>query len=246
MTKGKSTLIVIPARGGSKRLPRKNTLILAGKPLIVWSIESAISADLDGDIVVSSDDDEVLSIARRYSTQGVVCHRRPASLASDEASMASVLLDLLENQRQSGHFYETLVLLQPTSPLRHPSDISAAIARYVEFGKSSTVVSVCRVDHPTAWTGIIDSRGLLKGVDFSPTRSQSYVAEYRLNGAVYCVPVATLEEHGSLFSEQVISTIMPRDRSVDIDDENDFRLAQVLITASKMNKQRSIVKIRGS
>lgn len=221
----RSVLLVIPARGGSKRLPRKNLLDLAGKPLIAWSIEAAIEA-ASGDILVSSDDKEILSIARKYADQAVHAHCRPAQLAEDQTSMVSVLLDVLEYQRGRGYRYETLVLVQPTSPLRASCDIQTAVDRYLESGTGSTVVTVCGVEHPTAWTGTINEAGNLIGIDLSAKRSQDYEQEYRLNGAVYVVSTSTLEQNQSLFSDRLIPSIMPRDRSVDIDDQADFDLAE--------------------
>ena len=123
-------LVVIPARGGSKRLPRKNVLPLAGKPLICWTIEAAMEAKLNARIMVTSDDDEILAIARQYESQGVIAYKRPDELATDTASTADVLIDAVIAEQAADYDPKTLVLLQPTSPLRNAEDIRATLDVY--------------------------------------------------------------------------------------------------------------------
>src|SRR5690554_709385 len=174
-------LVVIPARGGSKRLPRKNVLPLAGKPLICWTIEAALEAKLNARIMVTSDDEEILAIARQYQGQGVIAYKRPDELATDTASTADVLIDAVEAEQAADHDPKTLVLLQPTSPLRNAEDIRAALEVYRDGGCEDTVVTVCEVDHPTAWVGSVTSDSLFIGVSATSKRSQDYEKEYRLN-----------------------------------------------------------------
>src|SRR5690606_21451473 len=119
-------LIVIPARGGSKRLPRKNVLLLGGNPLISWTIEAALKAKLSDRILVSSDDEGILAISRRYAKYGIISHRRCASLATDTARSVDVVNDAILSQKQLGFNTDTIILLQPTSPLRKAEDIKAA------------------------------------------------------------------------------------------------------------------------
>ena len=160
-------LIVIPARGGSKRLPRKNVLPLAGKPLICWSIEAALQTGLKARILVTSEDEEILTIAGRYADQAVVAHRRPDALATDTATTADTLIEAVESEQKEGRAPDALILLQPTSPLRTASDILAAVSTFQEGGCEDTVVSVCEVDHPTAWVGVIGDEALFRGADLS-------------------------------------------------------------------------------
>lgn len=223
-------LVVIPARGGSKRLPRKNVLPLAGKPLICWTIEAALEAKLNARIMVTSDDEEILAIARQYESQGVTAYKRPDELATDTASSADVLIDAVDAEQAAGHDPKTLVLLQPTSPLRNAEDIRAALDIYREGGCEDTVVTVCEVDHPTAWVGTIAEGSRLEGVDLSGKRSQDYRREYRLNGAVYVLLTSCLLNSGSLFTESLRGLVMPRPRSWDIDDSFDFHLCESLIS----------------
>lgn len=223
-------LFVIPARGGSKRLPRKNVLPLAGKPLICWTIEAALEAKLDARIMVTSDDEEIIAIARQYKSQGVISYKRPDELATDTASTADVLIDAVQAERSAGYSPQTIVLLQPTSPLRNAKHILAALDVYWEGGCEDTVVTVCEVDHPTAWVGTIGADTRLLGIDLSGRRSQDYSQEYRLNGAVYVSSVINLLSTGKLLTDHLRVSVMPRARSMDIDEELDFRICECLFS----------------
>lgn len=222
-------LVVIPARGGSKRLSRKNVLPLAGKPLICWTIEAAIDAKLNARILVSSDDDEILSIATQYQVDGVIAYKRPEKLASDTASTIDVVKDACLFMLATGFQPETIILLQPTSPLRNSDDIQGAINLYYQNNNKDTVVSVCEVEHPSAWTGTLAENYRINGIDFSGKRSQEYAQEYRLNGAIYVADYNYLESAGTLFTDSVCAYVMPKDRSVDIDDNFGFNLARLCI-----------------
>ncbi len=223
------TLVIIPARGGSKRLPRKNVLRLGGKPLICWTIEAVLEAKLNARIMVTSEDEEILAIARQYETQGIMLHRRTAALATDEVATIDVILNVIEAQEIGGVSVKTVILLQPTSPLRTARDIQDAIALYYAGCEQKTVVSVCEVDHPTAWVGTLNSIGELQRVDFSGKRSQDYQKEYRLNGAVYVAPVDVLKKKKTLFTQDVMTVVMPRYRSWDVDDFMDFKICEVIV-----------------
>lgn len=224
-----STLVVIPARGGSKRLPRKNVLSLGGKPLIAWTIEAAIDACRGARILVSSDDDEILAISAGFQSRGVISHRRNPELATDTATTADVLIDAVNAERAIGYNPEVIILLQPTSPLRAPEDITNAVMLFDERAKADTVVSVCEVDHPTAWIGKVDCNSRLRGLDLSAARSQDHGKEYRLNGAVYVVSVSNLLATGSLFTDSLFASVMPRERSLDIDNEIDFHMCECFL-----------------
>jgi len=226
-------LVVIPARGGSKRLPRKNVLPLAGKPLICWTIEAALEAKLNTRIMVTSDDEEILAIARQYQSQGVIAYKRPDELATDTASTADVLIDAVKAEQAAGHDPKTLVLLQPTSPLRNAEDIRAALDVYREGGCEDTVVTVCEVDHPTAWVGTIGEGARLEGIDLSGKRSQDYRKEYRLNGAVYVARTDGLVNSGWLFTERLCASEMPRAHSVDVDEFLDLRVCEATLSNQK-------------
>lgn len=222
-------LIVIPARGGSNRLPRKNVLPLAGKPLICWTIEAALQTGLKARILVTSEDEEILNIASRYADQGVIAHKRPEALATDTATTADALIEAIEFEEKAGRTPGAVILLQPTSPLRIANDVLAAVNTFQEAGCMDTVVSVCEVDHPTAWIGVIEEGHRLSGIDLLAKRSQDYEKEYRLNGAVYITRTDVLLMKHSLFTDSLRASLMPRCRSFDIDEELDFRVCEILI-----------------
>lgn len=230
-------LVVIPARGGSKRLPRKNVLPLAGKPLICWTIEAALEAKLKARIMVTSDDEEILAIAQQYQSKGVIAYKRPDELATDTASTADVLIDAVKVEQAAGHGPKTLVLLQPTSPLRTAEDILAALEIYRDGGCEDTVVTVCEVDHPTAWVGSVTSDSLFIGVSATSKRSQDYEKEYRLNGAVYIVNITALLRDEKIFSSQPLASKMPRSRSLDVDDYLDYQICGTLL-ADRLKQER--------
>lgn len=222
-------LVVIPARGGSKRLPRKNVLPLGGKPLVCWTIETALEANLNARIMVSSDDPEILDLARQYEGQGVIAYNRPGELATDTASTDDVVIDAVQAEHRAGHAPDSLVLLQPTSPLRKSSDILSAIQTFHHNGCQDTVVTVCEVDHPTAWVGRIGERSRLEGLDLSRKRSQDYPKEYRLNGAVCVARVDHLLSREKIFTDSLIASVMPRKRSLDIDVSVDLMICESLL-----------------
>lgn len=225
MTNKPRVLMVVPARGGSKRLPRKNVLPLRGKPLIEWTIEAAINSGLAHRIVISSDDDEILSVSAKYD---VALMRRAAALASDTASTVDVVLDVIQRLESEGEIYDVVVLLQATSPLRQADDISGALDVYLA-GQGKCVVSVCETDHPIEWCCSVTGDGRLKGFDaFSGLRSQDFNRSYRLNGAIYISDVKYFKQSKSFYAGDVLAFVMDRLNSIDIDTETDFLICHVL------------------
>lgn len=226
MYKEKTFLAIIPARGGSKRLPRKNVLDLAGKPLIAWSIEAAKESQYIDSVLVSSDDDEILSVAKRYGAQSV---NRPKELASDTATTIDALVHVLENMKER---YDYVVLLQPTSPLRGAKDIDEAI-EYLFEKKAKSIVSVCEMEHSPLWTNTLpedrNMQGFLKD-EVLNKRSQDLEPYYRLNGAIYiCKTEELLQERSLFLNEGVYAYEMAQEKSIDIDTRLDFLIAESLL-----------------
>ncbi len=218
------TVAIIPARAGSKRLPQKNILPFNGKPLIQWTIESAINAKF-GKIIVSSDDDEVLKMKADYPFVDFI--KRPKELASDTATTNDVIshvLSLLDLNQ-----FDNLILLQPTSPLRSQQDIDAAFLLLKEGGYNS-VTSLTEVEHPTAYTTSLTANKSLddfyQKLKLLPTRSQDFNKEYRLNGAIYIVNISDFIKYKTLFCPPGAAYIMSKLNSIDIDDQYDFILAE--------------------
>lgn len=225
MYKNKTFLAIIPARGGSKRLPRKNVLDLCDKPLIAWSIESALKSKYIDKIVVSSDDDEILEISKKFGSDTI---KRPDFLASDTATTFDTIKHTIDNLEK----YDYVVLLQPTSPLRDERHIDEAI-ELLEEKKANAVISVCEMDHSPLWSNTLDDS--LSMINFLKEevlnkRSQDLEKYYRLNGAIYiCQTKKLIEEKTFILKENIFAYMMDRKSSIDIDEEIDFRLAEILL-----------------
>ncbi|MEA3353987.1 MAG: acylneuraminate cytidylyltransferase family protein [Campylobacterota bacterium] len=229
----KKFLIIIPARAGSKRLKDKNILDLNGKPLISWSIEAALNLPINKDIVVSSDSDRVLNIARQYNVKTI---KRPKHLADDNSSTIDVVLHTIEQFKKC---YDYIVLLQPTSPLRTQQHIEEAID-LLEKHQCDAVVSVCEVDHPIQWNlNVPDNLDISQeSKSILNKRSQELGKTYRLNGAIYIVRTSRVLKEKSFFLQDKISAyIMQKGCSIDIDDMFDFNLANCIM---KFNKKDNI------
>lgn len=224
-----SILAIIPARGGSKRLPRKNVLPFAGKPLIAWSIEQARASGVVDRVVVSTDNDEITGVAAQW---GAEVMRRPAALATDTATTYDVLIHVLDTLADEEYVPDAVVLLQPTSPLRTALDITESIARW-RVRPEGMVVSVCPLDHPAAaWSFRADREEIVPilGWDVLTKRSQDVPALYIPNGAVYVFAPQPLRARGRVYGPPLFPYVMPSERSADIDTQEDFdralRIAQ--------------------
>ena len=157
----KEIMAIIPARGGSKSIPRKNIVPLGGKPLIAWSIEAALGSKFITRTVVSSDDEEILKVAE---THGAEVLRRPAELATDKATSEPVILHVLDHFLKHEKYEPDLVIyLQPTSPLRTTDDIDGAI-RVFHQKEADALISVYEIDKSFLKSFLVDESGMLKGV----------------------------------------------------------------------------------
>lgn len=226
------TLYVIPARGGSKGIPHKNIKPLAGKPLIGYSIDVARQLADDADICLTTDDPE---IARTAELMGLnVPFLRPASLATDTCGTYEVLIHALDFYRDRGIDYDTLVLLQPTSPMRTADDVRAALELYSpDIDMVVTVKEAASNPYYNCYE--TDSDGFLhisKG-DGGYTRRQDAPKVWEYNGAVYVINVESLRQMPlSAFTRRRMS-VMPAERSVDLDTPIDWLIAEKLIENSK-------------
>ena len=221
----KTFLAIIPARGGSKRLPRKNILDLCGKPLISWSIEAALKSKYISKVVVSSDDEEILNISSNFGADII---KRPYELANDTATTFDAIKHTINNLEK----YDYIVLLQPTSPLRNEKHIDEAI-ELLEEKQADAIVSVCEMDHSPLWSNTLPEDGNMRGFlreEILNKRSQDLEKYYRLNGAIYICKTDKLLENKSFFlKDNIFAYIMDRKSSIDIDEEIDFLFAERVI-----------------
>ena len=222
------TIATICARGGSKGLPRKNVLPFGGQPLVAHSILQALACPLIDGVYVSTDDDEIAAIARRYGAD--VPYRRPAEFASDNAAKIPAIEHLVRHLEAQGGSIGTVVDLQPTSPLRSQADLATAIGL---AGRAELVVTVTQPSHNPYYTlveaGADASLRLSKPSDLA--RRQDAPLVWGLNGSIYVwsrTGLAHAAREG-FWSVSMLASPMPRERSVDIDDAFDFELAEWLL-----------------
>jgi len=224
---------LIPARGGSKGVPRKAVRPLAGKPLIGWTIEAALASEGLERVAVTSEDAEIIEVATAFGAD--VPFVRPAELAADDSpGMDSVIHALRWLEREEGYAPQWVMLLQPTSPLRTSGDIDAVVRLAIERGGDSVVSVTEAADHPW-WTKRLDEQGRLH--DFvdrtgGAVRRQELPAAYALNGAIYLALREQLLRQRSWYSERTSAYVMPPERSLDIDTPWDFQLADLVLSRS--------------
>jgi CMP-N,N'-diacetyllegionaminic acid synthase len=226
----KRLLAIIPARGGSKRLPRKNILYLEGKPLIAWTIKAALKSKYIDRVVVSTDDDEIAEISKKYGAD--VPFIRPDELSTDEASSVDTIIYTLDKLKQQNDNYHYIVLLQPTSPLRTYKHINNAV-KIMQGSKALSVISVAEATHNSIWCNQLgDNNDLSEFINlgYKNKRSQDLPKQYCLNGAIYLCEVSSfIKQHGFFLENRCCAFEMDKESSIDIDDKIDFQLAEVLI-----------------
>lgn len=220
-------IAIIPARGGSKRVPKKNIKPLNGKPLIYYSINSALQSQHFDKIIVSTDDEEIKEISIKFGAEIV---ERPSNLAEDDSSTIDVIFHVLDVLKKKSYEPTLLVLIQPTSPLRDNEDIDNAIRLFLK-SKCDILMSVSESKHPPFWCFKLEE-GLLKpifDIKYLSIRSQDLEKTYEPNGAIFIVRPKDLKLNKSFYSENTIPFIMPSEKSVDIDDEFDFMIAELIM-----------------
>jgi N-acylneuraminate cytidylyltransferase len=222
---GKKVLAIIPARGGSKSVPRKNIKLLGDHPLIAWTINEAKKSAYIDRLIVSTDDEEIAEVARKYDCE--VPFLRPAELAQDNTPGIDPVLHAL--MMIPG--YDYVMLLQPTSPLRKVNDIDGCLEKCIHE-KANSTVSVSLVDKSPFWMYSMTERSLLEPVMAHKTpytRRQDIPTIYSLNGAVYVAQSEWLQSTQTFLTQETIGFIMPKERSVDVDTPLDFLIVESLL-----------------
>jgi CMP-N,N'-diacetyllegionaminic acid synthase len=222
-----STFALIPARGGSKGIPRKNVKLIAGKPLIVWTIEAALRSSLLNAVVVSTDDPEIAAVALQAGAQ--VPFMRPAALAQDQTPGLDPVLHALNQLPQ----YDSVLLLQPTSPLRTTDDIDGCLNLAIQK-KTPSVVSVNEAGTHPYWTFRLSAdQTMVRFVDTAPVaRRQDLPEVFSLNGAMYFAEANWLRRSGSLVGVETLAYVMPIEHSVDLDTPFDWKFTELLLKES--------------
>lgn len=234
MYKGKRILGIIPARAGSKGLPRKNILPILGKPLIAWTIEEARSSKYLDKIIVSTESDEIAGISKKYGAE--VPFKRPKDLATDEAKVIDVIFHARDFFAKKNIYYDFILLLQPTSPLRKAEDIDGCIELCFRR-KANACVSVTEPDKSPYWTYLLNSEGKMRPLiktGGTTARRQDLPKVYILNGAVYIAKSKWLEKERTFVTKETLGYFMPKERSLDIDTEIDFKFISFLASRGAM------------
>lgn len=226
MLNDKSILAIIPARGDSKGVPRKNIRNLAGKPLIAWTIEEAKKSKYVDRLILSSEDAEIISVANAWGCKAPFV--RPAELSQDDTPGVKPVIHAISILPEK---YDYVLLLQPTSPFRSAADIDGCIEHCIQMD-AKACVSVTEPEKSPYWMYLIDDKerlfpliATLENFD----RRQDLPKVYALNGALYMANCAWLLNTGKFISAETIAYKMPTERSVDIDSEVDFKFAELFI-----------------
>jgi len=228
--KNKIILIVITARGGSKRLPGKNIKLLNGKPMIAYAIEAVKYSKYADRLIVSTDNPEIASISRQYGAE--TPFMRPNELSDDTASSLTVLQHAVKWMEDKGNFKpDIVVLIQPTSPLVLAEDVNGTIEKMVD-NDTNSCFSVCEITQRPEWMFIVDgdmARPYIKNVP-EIARFQDFPPLFITNGAVYAMKTDILMKRNMIRDRQNSSVyLMPSHRSIDIDTPTDFKLAELMM-----------------
>jgi CMP-N-acetylneuraminic acid synthetase len=222
-------IAVIPARGGSKGIPHKNIIPVSGKPLICYTIDSALKSTLVNRVIVSTDDEEIAKIAKDSGAE--LPFLRPAELAKDDTSSLHVVQHAVKFiEDTEGCVIDLAVLLQPTSPMRSEKYIDACIEKALTTNADS-VITVCKVKHHPYWSYVSKNDRLypLINTDSRPVRRQDFPTTYTPNGAVYVVRRDVLFNQNSIFGTDLRGIVMPTEESVDVDDYFDWFIAEMTL-----------------
>jgi CMP-N,N'-diacetyllegionaminic acid synthase len=223
--KNSKTLAIIPARGGSKRLKNKNILKLNNKPLIAYSIEAALASKYIDEVVVTSDNETILEIATSYGTKTI---KRPNELATDSSATIDTILHTLEIYNS----FDTIIVLQPTSPLRTSNHIDEAIEEFINK-KANGVISVCKTEHSPLWSNTLEKNNKMDNFlskELLNLRSQDLPEYFRLNGAIYIAKKDKIIEQKTFFIDSnIYAYIMPQEVSIDIDTHLDFLVCETVL-----------------
>lgn len=216
-------LAIIPARGGSKGVPRKNIKELAGKPLIAWTIEEAKKSKYIDRLILSSEDDEIIEVAKKYGCE--VPFKRPLELAQDDTPGIAPILHAIEQCPD----YDYVVLLQPTSPLRTVEDIDGCIEKLLS-NNADFCVSVSQPEKSPYWMYTLERELMVPLLQKElVARRQDLPKVYSLNGSVYVGESTKIKKSKAFLTENTIAFETAAKQSFDIDTELDFKICEVLI-----------------
>lgn len=226
MTIKMKSICIIPARGGSKRIPRKNILPLNGIPLISYSIRSVLEANVFDQVIVSTEDKEIAQIA---IAEGVVVDTRPKDYSGDKITKVQVVKEFLERTNAINE-YDLIATVLPTCPFRTKDDIENAYQLFINQNEKKFLVGVVEYDFPIQLALKKTDENIVKMLsaeNYKTTRSQNIEKRYHPNGAIYLATIEAFLKKGTFFNEEMLAYEMPAERSFDIDYPYQFEIAEM-------------------
>lgn len=236
MHKNKKIIGIVPARGSSKRIPRKNIRLLAGKPLITYTIEAALGSKYINRTIVSTDNEEIATVSKKCGAEVI---KRPKILSTGRAGTIDAIFHVLDILKRENYNPGIIVLLQPTSPSRTTGDINKALKLFLN-SNSGSLISVSESRELPFWMHNINKKGFIKpllGSKDHHKQRQDLPKTYTVNGAIYITTPKNLHKYSGFHTKKTSPYIMPPEKSIDIDDEIDFKLAELIIKNGK-NKNK--------
>ncbi len=222
-------LAIIPARSGSKGIKDKNIKLLAGIPLIGYTIKAALESNMYEKVMVSTDSEKYAQIAKELCAE--VPFLRSETTSRDTSTSWDVVREVVAKYGEQGYRFDSITLLQPTSPLRDADDIIGAHELF-EAKKANSIISVCEAEHSPLWSNIIGpdlSMEHFAETDDIVSGRQELLTYYRQNGAIYIINDRALNNINNLFREKCYAYIMEQSHSIDIDSELDFMIAEAIL-----------------
>jgi CMP-N-acetylneuraminic acid synthetase len=225
----KTIVGIIPARGGSKTIPRKNVQPFVGKPLIAWTIECALNSQILERVIVSTEDEEIAGIAQEYGAE--VPFQRPPGLAHSSTPLVQVILHAIEWLESQDQMPDGIMVLSPTTPLRLPEDIHAAV-NMVREQNAPAVASMFRPMTNPYMSGFIAKSGIIYGVAAMNRKDQRHQALplfAALNGSIHLLPPSMIRESQALVTNRSHAYLMPPERAIEIITPWDFYVAELVM-----------------
>lgn len=221
-------IAIIPARGGSKGVKKKNIRSLGGKPLIHWTINAAMKANGVSRVILSTEDNEIAELCRPTGIE--IPFMRPKKLAQDNSLAIDTYIYTLEKLTNEFQYdKDEFIVLLPTNPFRDSIDIENAINIFYDK-KADSVVSCCKLNYSSNWIFQVDQKGLIKKNEQQLKNRQDEELNYLPNGGIFILKNSIIKSSYNYYSDKTYAYVMPEERSLDIDTENDFRFAEFLVS----------------
>lgn len=224
-------LAIITARGGSKRIPRKNIKPFLGKPILAYSIEAAVACGLFDEVMVSTEDEEIAEIAKQYGAK--VPFYRSEKTAGDFATTNDVLLEVIDEYEKRGQFFDVACCIYPTAPFVTAEKIKDAMGQ-LETSDADTLIPVVQFSYPPQRAMVIRNGQLeFKYLEYIDSRSQDLEKEYHDVGQFYCFKVPAYKENKKLMLGSILPYVVDEMEVQDIDNESDWKIAEIKYQAMK-------------